>query len=66
MGSKRKATEIENLVVWGSGQVSSSSPKATVTADIFHAMAVQRTAPHCNTYCRNGNTMGRHGTVTLL
>ena len=39
--SRKKVLEIEtDLSVWG--QVSSSSPKATVTAaDIFHAMAAQ-------------------------
>ena len=64
MASKKKATEIEKLVVWGSGHLSSSSPKATVTADIFHAMAVQRD-PLCNTLmaaaqlykCTNGKIL---------
>ena len=39
--SRKKGLEIEtDLSVWG--QVSSSSPRATVTAaDIFHAMAAQ-------------------------
>ena len=39
-GETEESYEIEKLI-WGSGQLSSSSPKATVTADIFHAMAVQ-------------------------
>ena len=68
MASKKKATEIEKLVVWGSGHLSSSSPKATVTADIFDAMAVQRD-PLCNTLmaaqlykCTNGKILW-HGTA---
>ena len=42
---KRLATEIENVEVWGSGQRSSSSHRATVTADIFHATQL------CIVYC---------------